>query len=421
MGRWRPLPDTLDPDLHRLVEQLRRLKDRSGLSLVALAERTSYSKSAWQRYLNGAKFPPRQAVEALGKVAGADALRLLALWSIAERSHLDALRRYQVAERPPADACDCPAPPGPDAAERPPRAPAQPALPGSAPGAPVPPAEPGPPTQGSPCVQPRRGAPRRRIAPAAPAVALAALLAALLYVAVPATGGPGVRILRDTIRSLLVASGRTTATTPRAAAARPDAPTGTPTGTFHRGPVSPATANCRSGHPYAGGCIQQTGTRRAVPMADAEPVEPAPRNACAAVSSTAPTAGPQTAGPQDWGAQSPSPQTSAPQTSGPQTSAPQTSGAPDPGLPHAHGALAVQSSGGVPPGTPAAPGRAPGPATAWPAHLWACTAGRAFQVCAGDPRNPAPPPPPQRTDRDAPAGQPPGRHSAPMRPGIAWP
>ena len=88
MPQWQPLPDTLDPDVRRLVEQLRLLKDRSGLSLLSLAEATACSKSAWQRYLNGTKFPPRAVVASLGRLTGADAPRLLALWDIAEPAWL---------------------------------------------------------------------------------------------------------------------------------------------------------------------------------------------------------------------------------------------------------------------------------------------------------------------------------------------
>jgi transcriptional regulator with XRE-family HTH domain len=84
MTRWRPLPDSLPREARHLVEQLRRLKDRSGLSLAELARRTAYSKSSWQRYLSGAKQPPRGAVQALCRVAGADQARLLALWDLAD-------------------------------------------------------------------------------------------------------------------------------------------------------------------------------------------------------------------------------------------------------------------------------------------------------------------------------------------------
>lgn len=84
MTRWRPLPDSLPREARHLVEQLRHLKDRTDLSLAELARRTAYSKSSWQRYLSGAKQPPRGAVQALCRVAGADQARLLALWDLAD-------------------------------------------------------------------------------------------------------------------------------------------------------------------------------------------------------------------------------------------------------------------------------------------------------------------------------------------------
>ncbi|MGW0148099.1 helix-turn-helix domain-containing protein [Streptomyces sp. NPDC004822] len=73
MGAWQPLPEGLPPEVRHFVEQLRLLKDRTGLSLVALGARTAYSKSSWQRYLNATQPPPRQAVVALCRVAGTGA------------------------------------------------------------------------------------------------------------------------------------------------------------------------------------------------------------------------------------------------------------------------------------------------------------------------------------------------------------
>ncbi|MEU4208518.1 helix-turn-helix domain-containing protein [Streptomyces sp. NPDC026206] len=70
----------------RLAAGLRELKGRTGLSLAALGERTPYSKSSWERYLNGKKLPPRQAVEALCRLAGEPAGRLVALWELAEQA-----------------------------------------------------------------------------------------------------------------------------------------------------------------------------------------------------------------------------------------------------------------------------------------------------------------------------------------------
>ncbi|MFJ8664717.1 DUF2690 domain-containing protein [Streptomyces sp. NPDC093600] len=68
----------------RLTAVLRELRARTGLSLAALSARTAYSKSSWERYLNGKSLPPRQAVRELCRVANEPDGRLLALWEIAE-------------------------------------------------------------------------------------------------------------------------------------------------------------------------------------------------------------------------------------------------------------------------------------------------------------------------------------------------
>ncbi|SEE40634.1 Helix-turn-helix domain-containing protein [Streptomyces sp. 3213] len=68
-----------------LTERLRLLKQRTGLSLAALAAVTPYSKSTWHRYLNGDQVPPRAAVEALARLAHTDPGPLLALWDTAVR------------------------------------------------------------------------------------------------------------------------------------------------------------------------------------------------------------------------------------------------------------------------------------------------------------------------------------------------
>ncbi|MFC8428874.1 helix-turn-helix domain-containing protein [Streptomyces sp. NPDC057253] len=86
MSGWQALPDDLPPEVRHFVEQLRRLKDRTGLSLVALGARTAYSKSSWHRYLNATQPPPRQAVAALCRIAGLegpDAERLTVRWELA--------------------------------------------------------------------------------------------------------------------------------------------------------------------------------------------------------------------------------------------------------------------------------------------------------------------------------------------------
>jgi hypothetical protein len=89
MGAWQPLPEQLPPEVRHFVEQLRQLKDRTGLSLVALGARTAYSKSSWQRYLNATQPPPRQAVVALCRVAGlagGDTERFGVRWELAVRA-----------------------------------------------------------------------------------------------------------------------------------------------------------------------------------------------------------------------------------------------------------------------------------------------------------------------------------------------
>ncbi|MER5432217.1 peptidoglycan-binding protein [Streptomyces sp. NPDC002588] len=83
MSRWKALPESLDPQVRQLVVHLRRLKDHSGLNLKSLEAKTGYSRSSWERYLNGRNLPPSQAVEELARVCGTDPTRLLALHEVA--------------------------------------------------------------------------------------------------------------------------------------------------------------------------------------------------------------------------------------------------------------------------------------------------------------------------------------------------
>ncbi|MEU6578061.1 DUF2690 domain-containing protein [Streptomyces sp. NPDC046805] len=71
-------------ECHRLATALRELRARTGLSLAALSAKTPYSKSSWERYLNGRTLPPRQAVVKLCELAGAEPGRPLALWELAD-------------------------------------------------------------------------------------------------------------------------------------------------------------------------------------------------------------------------------------------------------------------------------------------------------------------------------------------------
>ena len=83
MSRWKALPAELDPRVSQLVVRLRRLKDHSGLSMRQLAAKTGYSAKSWERYLGGRSLPPREAVEAMARIAGEDPTRLLALHEVA--------------------------------------------------------------------------------------------------------------------------------------------------------------------------------------------------------------------------------------------------------------------------------------------------------------------------------------------------
>ncbi|MEU3548412.1 helix-turn-helix domain-containing protein [Streptomyces longwoodensis] len=88
----------------RLAALLRELKTRTGLSLAQLADSTTFSKSSWQRYLNGGSLPPRSAVVELCRLAGEPADHPLALLDIARTD------RTSHGTEPPA--AEPPVPPG---------------------------------------------------------------------------------------------------------------------------------------------------------------------------------------------------------------------------------------------------------------------------------------------------------------------
>ncbi|WP_221349464.1 helix-turn-helix domain-containing protein [Streptomyces beigongshangae] len=102
----------------RLARTLRELRSATGLSLAALAAKTPYSKSSWERYLNGKALPPRQAVEELCRLAGERQDRPLVLWELAEavwsgRTGEGAGAASGGAVRDPAAVPDVPPAPGP--------------------------------------------------------------------------------------------------------------------------------------------------------------------------------------------------------------------------------------------------------------------------------------------------------------------
>jgi len=86
MPRWRALPDELDPQVREFASQLRRLVDRSGLSIASVADRTGYSKTSWERYLNGRLLAPKGAIVALAEVTGTNPIHLTTMWELAERA-----------------------------------------------------------------------------------------------------------------------------------------------------------------------------------------------------------------------------------------------------------------------------------------------------------------------------------------------
>ncbi|GGT16889.1 hypothetical protein GCM10010207_15050 [Streptomyces atratus] len=86
MPRWKALSDELDPQVREFAGQLRRLVDRGGLSIAAVADRTGYSKTSWERYLSGRLLAPRGAIVALAEATGTSQAHLTTMWELAERA-----------------------------------------------------------------------------------------------------------------------------------------------------------------------------------------------------------------------------------------------------------------------------------------------------------------------------------------------
>ncbi|MFE0421618.1 peptidoglycan-binding protein [Streptomyces sp. NPDC058953] len=85
--RWKALPEGTDPRITRFVAELRGLKDHHELDMAALARRTGYSKSSWDRYLNGRSPAPAAAVEALARLCDVDREPLLVLRELAAEAY----------------------------------------------------------------------------------------------------------------------------------------------------------------------------------------------------------------------------------------------------------------------------------------------------------------------------------------------
>ncbi|MGW2053006.1 helix-turn-helix domain-containing protein [Streptomyces sp. NPDC001840] len=96
MPRWKALPEELDPEVKEFASQLRRLVDRSGLSIAAVADRTGYSRTSWERYLNGRLLAPKGAIVALADVTGTNPMHLTTMWELAERAWSRAEMRHDM-------------------------------------------------------------------------------------------------------------------------------------------------------------------------------------------------------------------------------------------------------------------------------------------------------------------------------------
>ncbi|MEU6591240.1 DUF2690 domain-containing protein [Streptomyces sp. NPDC046881] len=94
MPRWNALPEDLEPQIKEFTGRLRRLVDDSGLSIAALADRTGYGKTSWERYLGGRLLAPKGAVIALAEATGTDPGHLTTLWEVAERTWTRAELRH---------------------------------------------------------------------------------------------------------------------------------------------------------------------------------------------------------------------------------------------------------------------------------------------------------------------------------------
>lgn len=84
--RWKALPEELDPQIREFTSQLRRLVDRSELSVASVADATGYSKTSWERYLNGRLLAPKGAIVALAEVTETNPVHLTTMWELAERA-----------------------------------------------------------------------------------------------------------------------------------------------------------------------------------------------------------------------------------------------------------------------------------------------------------------------------------------------
>lgn len=100
---------TVPLECARLTAELRAMRERSALTLAVLAQESAYSRSSWQRFLNGTALPPWPAVRTLCRLAGESEPQVRALWELAESAWS---RRGAIAPAPAAGVQDDPAPDG---------------------------------------------------------------------------------------------------------------------------------------------------------------------------------------------------------------------------------------------------------------------------------------------------------------------
>ncbi|MGW3661315.1 helix-turn-helix domain-containing protein [Streptomyces sp. NPDC005151] len=89
-----------------LAAEMRRIKEASQLSFGRLADRTHYSRSSWERFLNGKQLPTKVAVEQFAGAAGADPTPLLELLQAAVSEAQKERPTEQEASRAPLSAAE---------------------------------------------------------------------------------------------------------------------------------------------------------------------------------------------------------------------------------------------------------------------------------------------------------------------------